>query len=190
MKILLTLFLFFILSGCEQNYIKDFKIDGIGLGDSLLDKFSKDEILENQRDYYPETKFITSLFLPRNINSKYAQYSADYNRNDSKYLVQGISGQIYFDEKSDFMKKCILKRKEIIENLSTILKISEWKNSKFDDDEGDYDQKYIFLESGENITVSCYDWNEATESKLNYVDYLGVEIQNKQVSQMLTSRQQ
>ncbi len=189
MKIFLTLFLILTLFGCERNYIKDFKIEGIGLGDSLLDKFSKDEILENQRDYYPETKFITSLFLPRNINSEYAQYSADYNRNDSKYLVQGISGQIYFDEKSDFMKKCILKRKEIIENLSTILKISEWKSSKFDDDEGDFDQKYIFLESGENITVSCYDWNEATETKLNYVDYLGVEIQNKQFSQMLTSRQ-
>ena len=43
-KILIILVLVFTLFGCERNYIKDFKIDGIGLEDSLLDFFSKDEI--------------------------------------------------------------------------------------------------------------------------------------------------
>ena len=43
-KTLIILVLVFTLCGCEQVYIKDFKIEGIGLGDSLLDFFTKDKI--------------------------------------------------------------------------------------------------------------------------------------------------
>ena len=62
-KTLVILVLSLVLFSCERNYIKDFKIEGIALGDSLLDKFTKEEILEDQRDYYPDTPFNTSLFF-------------------------------------------------------------------------------------------------------------------------------
>ena len=48
-KPLLFLVLFFIL-GCEQKeYVKDFKVEGIAVGDSLLTYFSEEDILEFQR---------------------------------------------------------------------------------------------------------------------------------------------
>ena len=48
-KPLFFLVLFFIL-GCEQKeYVKDFKVEGISVGDSLLTYFSEEHILEFQR---------------------------------------------------------------------------------------------------------------------------------------------
>ena len=48
-KTLLFFMLFFIL-GCEQKeYVKDFKVEGIAVGESLLTYFSEEHILEFQR---------------------------------------------------------------------------------------------------------------------------------------------
>ena len=68
-KTLVILVLIFTLFGCERNYIKDYKIEGIGLGDSLLDYFSEEQILTNQvldEDYYKDNEFKESIF---NISS-------------------------------------------------------------------------------------------------------------------------
>ena len=47
-SILLLIFIF--LSGCEnKEYVKDFKIEGIAVGESLLDYFSKEDILSLTR---------------------------------------------------------------------------------------------------------------------------------------------
>ena len=49
-KTLIILVLLFTLFGCERNYINDYKIEGIGLEDSLLDFFSEEMILQAIKD--------------------------------------------------------------------------------------------------------------------------------------------
>ena len=49
LKIFLICFSIFIF-GCEQKeYVKDFKVEGISVGDSLLTYFSEEHVLEFQR---------------------------------------------------------------------------------------------------------------------------------------------
>ena len=181
-KILIILVLFSSLIGCERNYIKDFKIEGIALGDSLLDKYTKEEILEYQRDYYPETQFIESDFFSTVSNFVYEQISAGYKRGDNKFIVEAISGNILYEKN---IEDCYPKKEEVVKNLSEVLKITDWEISNFTENLGSYDMEYIVLESGVNVTVSCYDWNKETETDLGWSDHLSVQISSKEWEEMI-----
>ena len=55
MKILLTFFVLFFSSSVVADDISDFEIEGISIGDSLLDYMTEDEILEQierTKDYF------------------------------------------------------------------------------------------------------------------------------------------
>ena len=60
MKILLTLFVFFFSSLVFAEDISDFEIEGISIGDSLLKKFSRDEIESFYKaPYYKDDLYTT-----------------------------------------------------------------------------------------------------------------------------------
>ena len=174
MKTLLTLFvLFFILSGCERNYIKDFKIESIALGDSLLDKYTLDEILKYQWNHYLDRGYNSSSFFPESSNSEYDQIEVGYKTNDSRYIVLSISGGIIYDSN---VENCYPKKKEIIKKLSQILKNTDWKITIYEDDKGKHDLEYLLIETGEYVVVECTDWSTDTENNLGWVDNLRVRI--------------
>ena len=185
MKKTLIILLLFTLIGCEQVYIKDFKIEGIGLGDSLLDKYTKEEILKYQRDYYTETQFAYSDFFSKDSTFEYEQIGAGYKREDNKFIIHAIEGFILY--LSD-MENCYIKKEEVIKNLSELLKITDWEISNYTDNRGSYDLEYIVLESGEYVTAGCYDWNKETETNLGWIDNLRVGITSEEWEDMLLSR--
>ena len=187
MKTLLTLFVFFfILSGCERNYIKDLKIEGIALGDSLIEKYSKDEILKYQWNNYPDSGFNNSSFYPKTSTFEYDQIEVGYKTNDSRYIVHSISGAILYDSN---VENCYPKKKEIINNLSKLLKNTDWENDIYEDDKGKYDLEYILLETGEYVSVECYDWSTDTENNLEWVDNLQVRISSAEWEEMKNDQQ-
>ena len=53
MKTLLTFFVLLFSSSVIAEDISDFEIEGMSIGDSLLDYFSEDEIINNIYDAYP-----------------------------------------------------------------------------------------------------------------------------------------
>ena len=55
MKIFLTLFVLFFSSSVLSEDISDFQIEGMSLGDSLLDYMSEEKILNNQSFIIIET---------------------------------------------------------------------------------------------------------------------------------------
>ena len=56
MKILLTLFVLLFSSSVLAEDISDFQIEGMSIGDSLLDYLTKNEIEESKSDFYPNSK--------------------------------------------------------------------------------------------------------------------------------------
>ena len=56
MKTLLTFFILFFSSSVFAEDISDFQIEGISIGDSLLDFFSEAEIKEMYLVTYPKSK--------------------------------------------------------------------------------------------------------------------------------------
>ena len=63
MKNFFTLFFLFFSSSVVAENISDFEIEGISIGDSLLDFFTENEIKNAIQDYsYNDNKFITVEF--------------------------------------------------------------------------------------------------------------------------------
>ena len=64
-KISFIFTLIFLLGCKEKEYVKDFKVEGIAVGDSLLTYFSEEDILKNQRtkDIFGKPDDLTSLYV-------------------------------------------------------------------------------------------------------------------------------
>ena len=189
MKIFLSV-LILILS--LQSWIKaddigDFELEGISIGDSLLDFFSKNQI-DNFPNYDEGTdlKFRISEFYETD-NFKIENYDVMqvyYKPNDKKYIISGIRGALFCKNKSD----CINQHKKIINDLKN--SFSDFNNSsseKFkhpDDKTGESVVELLFLNLNKGyITVRYTDWSD----KMNFSDNVDVEIGTSEVEKWLRS---
>ena len=184
-KPLLFLVLFFIL-GCEQKeYVKDFKVEGIAVGESLLKYFTKEDILKN-------TKYTTLTGQPIDSNEKYldAQFSnyafetyqglqVYYEKGDDDFKIHGIGGGIFYERDA---QKCLNKFNEvslILKEQYTTPKISEDVDRK-DEREGygttKYNALFLNFENGESIEITCTDYDNEL---LNVSDVFQLNIYSK-----------
>ena len=78
----------------QANDIKDFQIDGISIGDSLLDYYNEKEI-SKALDVYGDKKY-TQKTLFANQSSAYEQLQFAYKSSDRKKIIVGLGGVIFF----------------------------------------------------------------------------------------------
>ena len=95
-------------------------IDGIAIGDSLLDYFSEKEIKDSivTNPIIKSKKFTYVQTYSRN-SKIYDEFDFWYKTNDKNYEIHSISGIIYYDKNID---DCSKKLDELDEELSTIFK--------------------------------------------------------------------
>ena len=138
-KLLIFLFSLFFLSAPSvfADDISDFEIEGISIGDSLLDYMTKDEILEGielNKDGYSylkePNKYVEvylfnysstyeaglSFFIKNNSTNKYI------NNKNEKYTILSIRGMKNYIEDFD---SCIQKRDEIAADLSHVFPLAQ-----------------------------------------------------------------
>jgi len=204
-KLLLLLFSLFFLSSPSvfADDISDFQIEGISIGDSLLDYMTEDEILKeielNKDDYYflnepnkyieiylfkdfPTYSFV-SIFIENNSSNKYLT-----NKND-KYIIQSTRGFIIFIEDHN---SCILKRDEITETFSEMFPNAEKWDAIFpksDDPSGKsiMDAINIVIEGG-SVQVACSSYDETYRIKKNYTEGLSVVIRPKKIANWMLDK--
>ena len=181
--VLFLIFNFQTLS--KANDIRDFEIEGMSVGDSLLDYFSKEEIINGKNKFkYPKSnKFI--LWVP---NSKsYENYDAvqfHFKTNDTNYIIQSLSGHIEYSEN---IKKCYPKKKEIFDSLKIMFpntKITSEIVKHQLDNKTIVDQTVFNLDQG-LITLECYDWSKKLEDK--YGDKLSLGISTSEFMNWITN---
>jgi len=163
--------------------IRDFQIEGMSIGDSLLDYFSEDEIKNNIiKDYYKyksNKKFITVEFNELSSAKTYDLVQLDL-KNDKKYEIYGLSGHIWYKENID---DCYKKQNEIDKELSKIFKgakrehVSKKKHSV--DESGKSNLTYImyWFKSGDYASIDCTDWSSKMKPR---EDNLGVSFVTKE----------
>ena len=166
----------------KANDIKDFEIAGMSIGDSLLDHFSKNEILSALKKQplngyiYPSKKYRSARFFSNKFGN-YEQVIVSFRDKDKQFIIEHIMGVI--DYKNNF-SKCFIKINSV-ENA-----IDDFK-SDFSKNKGTYYHSsdptgkskitqvgYEFA-NGPIILASCADWSKET----NITDALRVEIQSK-----------
>ena len=123
-----------ILSLCfitpsQANDIRDFQIEGISIGDSLLGYMSSKKIkseLERTRPNYSYIDFKYGAVYLQDDLKQYDFLSFFVKPNDKRYLIHGVRGGIIYNEK---LKECLQKRNEISEEIDQMFKGAK-KNRK------------------------------------------------------------
>ena len=176
-RLLLILILTFSFqSGIKADDIRDLEIEGMSIGDSLLDFYSEKEIKQSFVYNYTSDKYETAQFLDSVNFIKYDAVHINFLKADKKMIIQSIQGMKDYNQ----IKKCIKDKKSItsdIESLFTNIKIDEKKQKHTQDKSGKsftYDT-YIETQSKDYVSISCYDW----ASNLGFKDHLRIAIVTK-----------
>ena len=174
-------------SWTKADDIREFEIEGISIGDSLLDFMSENEI-KNKTTYHNEQGNDKRVGHITNVKSSknYHQVNAEFKTDDKIYKIIALTG---FVDINSNIKKCKLKKKEIVSEISNIFQdIDKWDTGKqkheFDKTSTYEGTVFQFKSTGtEFIRVQCYDWSK----KSGYEDQLRIEIVSSDFYEWLTS---
>jgi hypothetical protein len=149
----------------KADDIKDFEIEGMSIGDSLL-KFANEEkirlSISNQK--YPNDKFTIYEADQLVLNKKYDYLTVTTKKNDKKYVITSISGSINYHELDDCLKKKISIQNEI-EKIINFNEKEEVEYPAKKDKTGNsiiYGIQYYLKPppSNEAILINCYHYTE------------------------------
>ena len=178
MKTFLTFFVLFFSSLVVADDISDFEIEGISIGDSLLDHFNERELKED---------FVKGLYS--NENDKFIIYEIEdirfknydglqiaLKRNDKTMKIYSLIGNIIFEKN---IEDCYFKEKNIVEDLSSLftdLKKQDPGILDIKDGSGTFKPILFDFDNGDRILIACYDWKIET----GWVDNLKVSLYSKE----------
>ena len=188
MKIFLTLFVLLFSSLVVAENISDFEIEGMSVGDSLLDYFSESEINNKKTFSYKNKKYATVTF--ENDLEIYDEILIDLINNDKKFIIHTISGFLNYENKID---ECLKKKKEIVNELIELVNkkkidsyIHYYDNSRLNiglDVEFKSESKShisdINFDSGDKMRIWCDDWSDEVSKIRNWPDALNVNLTSK-----------
>ena len=180
--ILILTFSFQTLSKADD--IRDFEIEGISIGDSLLKIFTENEILSNIVDYnYKSDKFtIFEIDSPSKFEN-YESLQVAFLKKDKNFIIYSISAAIFYDNKID---QCEKKKEIVFKALKKTFKNTNHDKEK-DKLSGDttgkstYTRYAFYFPDSEFIGVSCYDWVD------KWTDNLRVEIYSNKYNNWLNN---
>ena len=97
MRTFLTILILFFTfqTWAKADDIRDFEIEGISIGDSLLDFYSEENILDSQTTIFPGDKKFYDIHIPLDSDS-YDQITYTVKSNDKKYIIEQIGGDKYY----------------------------------------------------------------------------------------------
>ncbi len=166
-KILAIIILSLCFIGSSQaDDIRDFEIEGISLGDSLLDKMSKEEIKKHQNRFpkkgfiYDSNEYYSLTFGKKFINiptfklSQYDDFQVHLKKDDEKFILAAISGI----SKMSY-KKCLKEIYIIEKELDNLFKNTKKNKSAT--------RKHPFDKTGESLVRDIYyNFNDGSSAGL------------------------
>ena len=185
-KISITFILFFLsFTSLKANDISEFEIEGMTIGDSLLDHFTKEEIINpKNKFFYPNSKKIYELAL--DLRSElYDEIQFSLKQDDNEYKIYNINGIIYY--KQNF-NRCLKQKKEIELTLSKIFNSNQIavlpESGPHPGDttgRSNTEATWYVFKSEDHVGVVCTDWHQ----DMNLEDSLKVLITSKEYNDFL-----
>ena len=162
--------IFSLQSWTKADDISDFEIEGMSVGDSLLDYFSLSDIKNNKKNFYNDNKFSISHldnFKTFYFGKLYDAIQFSYKSNDKKYIIHGISALIDF---SNSIKKCKQKKREIVKEIKSIFTNPDIKNDTISHPVDKTGKSKVYRTSFQinssykyfPIDVACFDFTKKT----------------------------
>ena len=182
----LFLILFSVQTSSLGSSISDFQVEGISIGDSLLDYMSEEEIKNNVVHVYEDKKFTISEY--KKSFELYDALGFAYKTDDKKYKIYGVEGTLYFRNN---VIDCYKKQDDIVSELSEFFgneaKINTYTGKHRDDKSGNskYTSTDFDFKTGSSARVMCYDWSEEMTRKNRWSDALLVAINSAEFMNFL-----
>ena len=160
----------------KADDIRDFEIEGISIGDSLLELFTKKEIDSIDPTGYPGSLTFHDVPVVSDKFTTYDQVTFGLKKNDNKYIIYSLAGDLYFSQ--DY-ENCLKKKKEIINSVSKLFskqKRNDYKHVfKSIDDGKSFSEitDFDFLDKS-SLRIYCTSWTLETEKKRDFVDMLSI----------------
>ena len=176
----LFLILFSFSAPSFADDISDFQIEGVSIGDSLLDYMSEEEIKENVGFVYEDKKFTVSYY--NKSSEMYDMVGITYKSKDKTYKIHGVQGLIFFENN---IEGCYKKQDEIEKEISSMFDQTKKKNwgilklhLKGSAAEGSTYKPITFdFNNGDSINIACFHYSDAPED-----DHLKISMSSKEFS--------
>ena len=144
----------FLITPSQADDISDFEIERMSVGDSALDHFSKSEIIDATKTYYPKSKKYYTIHITVQSNN-YDQISFGVKNNDDNYTILKISGDKYYEKNP---KLCLKQLEEVSKDFDNQFGTSNKIK---------YTQKYEALDDGNSYAeVVDYNFNNNSAIRL------------------------
>ena len=172
-SIVVLILIFSLQSWIKADDIRDFEIEGMSIGDSLLDYFGKNQIIEKSESDYKDKTF-TRVDLKLNDSKVYEHFQFHYKTNDNKYKIHMFSAGNFLDDSADCKNQMSEIDKNLMNNFSDINReIKEERNHPADLD-AKINSIYYYFPSGGGFRVSCFDWSKRMQTEKNWYDHIKV----------------
>jgi hypothetical protein len=174
----------------KADDIRDFEMEGMSVGDSLLDYFNEEIIKKSYSGaQYPNKEFIIYYFNNLPSFTIYDAVTVAVKANDKNYYIHDLGGSIYYPNN---FKKCLNEMKKMEKDLGKIFTNAEMYSGE---NKHQYDksrksiQVFIsyYFPSGNNSQIVCINWSNKLE-KVGHVDELNLTIGTKEYSDFVQFR--
>ena len=171
----------------QSDDIRDFEIEGLTLGDSLLKMYSKNEInkfLKINTNFYPSSKKYFTLGTPGK-DDNFHQLNIDLKYNDKDYIIYGLS-----QYKRIEYEYCLNELKIIIRDIKKLFSEVEYKLNQYTQYQADPSGNSKFAASdfdfndGSSLRLLCVDWGKEFEAD-GYHDHIDVGLSSSKFSNWL-----
>tara|TARA_B100001540_G_C15561263_1_gene530572 strand:- start:96 stop:683 length:588 start_codon:yes stop_codon:yes gene_type:complete len=159
--LIILIFILSLQAWTKADDISDFEIEGMSIGDSLLDYLSKDEILQSETKYYPGSKKFKQVALYDRIKMEtYDVVSVALKDNDKNYIIHEIKGFKRFPNH----ELCLNNRDEVVKDLKNLFNTNSYKINSYESttaqDENSVFKSVDFEFSMGLIRLYCINWSK------------------------------
>ena len=167
----------------KADDIKDFEIEGMSIGDSLLDYMSKGEIKKNLRNYVSATSkyYVTSFSDLKNYDS----LDIYLKRNDKSYIIKSVIGFVFLD-----FKKCKIKMNKVSKEIDQLFINSKKVDAGITEHQYDktgnskeYQIAYLLNKEydDDHVRMNCTDWSSKITKEKNWGDSFNIGSYSKEI---------
>ena len=178
----------------KADDISDFEIEGMSIGDSLLNYMSKSQIkkkIKITKNHYKYLKKPTKyrevyIFQPNDFKT-YQIASLMFKQNDNNYRIALVRGmKDYIEDLNGCFSQLNEIAKEIELSITNLTKDVREGKSKLDKSGKSMSYNTVYtLRSGDEIVLVCNNWDEKLRKKNNWTEGLSVVMRTKKLGNWL-----
>ena len=172
--IAILVLIFSLQSWTKADDISDFEIEGMSIGDSLLDYMTIDEIKQNTLQYWTDKRKYYVVAKIDNLKL-FEQVELYIKTNDKNYEIKTILAGFFIDD----LNTCFKRKKKIEEDIGSLFsglkKLVDTKSNEADTtgNSKQYITQYNF-DSKNHIRIECVKWSNEMKQDANYNDTLNL----------------